>query len=75
MSGASLAPLMTRQLSRRCGVLERATTHRKAAPCFVMAESRAEADREIAHFRTAYPARKGPLLVMVYPSHRDQESD
>ena len=70
--GTSLAPLMTRQLSRRRGVLERVTSPRTAAPCFVMAESDAEADREIASIRAEFPDSNGPLFVMI-SSHRLQD--
>ena len=57
---------MGKHLTRRVEVLERRAAPRAAlAPCFVLAEDRAAAERAVARLRAAHPNGCRTLFVMI----------
>jgi hypothetical protein len=57
---------MGKHLTRRVEVLERRAAPAAApAPCFVLAETRAAAEREVARLRAAHPDGCRTLFVMT----------
>jgi hypothetical protein len=64
---------MSRDLRRRLAALERLAVPVTVSPAFVLAGSRAEADREVERIAALYPTAAGALFIMMAPdmAHAD----
>jgi len=61
---------MTGSLIRRVAALERATGPVAHPPAFILAVNDADADRQIARIRAAYPDSMQTVFVMIAADHR-----
>jgi hypothetical protein len=58
------------RMARRLAALERATPPLAHPPAFLLAADKADADRQVARVRAAYPDSTRALFVMITADHR-----